>query len=645
MISVSDLLKGITVVLLLTFFSSLSAANYYISPTGNDGNAGTTPATAWLTFTHVNTTTFLPGDSLLLEGGNSYTGTIFLDANDADGGALTPFVITSYQTGIATIDAGIGFGIYIHNTAGIEIRDLIIEGSGMNVNNEHGVRFINDLPGDIKKEYVFLHNLTVFGFREGGISFLGDNGNSGFSDVTVSNCVVHDCLDRGIDMWGDFDQTKTGYAHAALVVEYCEVYNITGYNKTEHSGNGIVMSDVQNGLIEYCVAHDCGSGNTSCGGPVGIWFWDSDQVTIQHCEVYNMSSGAITGCDGGGFDLDGGVTNGIMQYNYSHDNEGAGFLIGQFPTARPMSNIICRYNISEHDAQTNGGSVYLFNLSPGIINDVQIYNNTFFLNAGPGNPTAAVYKMLYSSPGFQQIEAYNNIFYSQNGDLIYIPPGLGYDSDFYGNLYYSAGTGFYNYKGTLYPTLATFRAGSGKEFTGGINTGVEGDPSLAGPGAGGTIGFNTPLNTLFAYQLNLGSIATDQGLDLLTQFGISPGGQDFYGNPVLSGLTQDIGAYEGQTILPSFESDRLKDHRHFRGSSVKVVPSVISTDMTIISSEDLPWIQITLFDHLGRNCFDKILDFPSQSETLKLPVSIAAGPYLVYLRQRSGSTAQRIMVR
>lgn len=551
----SILRKSTIFLMVLSFFSTVSAANYYLSATGNDANAGTTPATAWLTFANVNTTNFAPGDFLFLEGGSTFTGTIFLDANDADGGAANPFVIDSYGAGNATINAGNGFGIYTLNTAGLEIRNLIVTGSGMNVNTEYGVRMVNDLPGNIKKDYIRITNLIVSGFREVGISFLGDNGDSGFNDIIVSNCIVHDCLDRGIDMWGDFNQFKTGYSHSNLLVENCEVYNIIGYNKGEHSGNGIVMSDVQNAVIEYCVAYDCGFGNTNCGGPVGIWFWDSDQVVIQYCESYNISSGTVTGCDGGGFDLDGGVTNGTMQYNYSHDNDGAGYLIGQFSVARPMSNITCRYNISQNDALTNGGSTYLFNLSTGTINNVQIYNNTFYLSNSPTNPQEANFYMLDFLPGYTNIDVYNNIFYSNGGvDLIYIPVGAGYDADFYGNLYYSTGAFNIDYKGTNYGNLNAFRTGSGKEIWNATNTGIEGNPGLISPGTGGIIGFGNPLTTLFDYQLITGALAYNNGLDLATEFGLNVGPQDFYGNPSFSSASQDIGAYETQTLLPNIRT-------------------------------------------------------------------------------------------
>ena len=72
-------------------------------------------------------------------------------------------------------------------------------------------------------------------------------------------------------------------------------------------GSGIVLEGVDGGVIQNCVAHDNGQNNTFCGGPVGIWTLESNNITIQHCESYRNHSG--TGCDGAGLDLDGGVTN------------------------------------------------------------------------------------------------------------------------------------------------------------------------------------------------------------------------------------------------------------------------------------------------------------------------------------------------
>lgn len=53
----------------------LKGQDYYIdSDGGNDSNAGTSPEEAWSTLDKVNSTTFKPGDRLLFENGDVWTG-------------------------------------------------------------------------------------------------------------------------------------------------------------------------------------------------------------------------------------------------------------------------------------------------------------------------------------------------------------------------------------------------------------------------------------------------------------------------------------------------------------------------------------------------------------------------------------------
>ncbi|QED38005.1 right-handed parallel beta-helix repeat-containing protein [Antarcticibacterium arcticum] len=507
---------------------------YYISPDGNDSNSGNSPDDAWKTIDKVNQMDFQPGSKILFEGGKSFAGNLYFTVGDGND-ASNPIKVTSYGTGRATIKAGDKDGIYVYNTAGIIIDNLIFSGSGMYSNNASGINFYNDLPGNVKLNRVDITNTEVFGFRNFGIVIGAYNGNSGFSNVLIENNKVHDILDVGISSYGAFSSTKTGYAHSNITVRNCEVYNIPGYSKKSHSGNGIVISDVQKSVIEYSTVYDCGKGNTNCGGPVGIWYWDADQVTIQHNEAYNISSG--TGCDGGGFDLDGGVTNGIMQYNYSHDNDGAGYLVGQFTGARAMNNIIVRYNISENDAATNGGSVYLFNGAQNMDN-IFVYNNTFYISEQAGNRSSAAIKLLQWKLIKGNIQFNNNILYALNGaDLVSVPSG--YSASFKGNLYYSPDNFNIAYHGTSYASLESFR-NTGNEKLNTLNTGFQGDPNLNSPGAGTIIGHGKDLTGLSSYKLAAGSPAKDMGINL--DGGI--GERDYYGNAPVKNSQQDIGAHE-----------------------------------------------------------------------------------------------------
>ena len=58
--------------------------------------------------------------------------------------------------------------------------------------------------------------------------------------------------------------------------------------------------------------------------------------------------------DGDGFDLDRNVSNSTIQYCYSHDNDGGGFLMSQKDNNLLHKNNVIRYNISQNDGRKNG---------------------------------------------------------------------------------------------------------------------------------------------------------------------------------------------------------------------------------------------------------------------------------------------------
>src|SRR5436190_17235380 len=148
------------------------------------------------------------------------------------------------------------------------------------------------------------------------------------------------------------DHCVTGVQTCALPI-YCRADNNPGdpTNLTNHSGNGIVVGNCRNVLIEYCTATNNGWDMPRIGnGPVGIWPYEADSVIIQHCISYRNKT-APGAADGGGFDLDGGVTNSVIQYCLSYENEGSGYGIFQYWSAGNWKNNTLRYCISINDGK------------------------------------------------------------------------------------------------------------------------------------------------------------------------------------------------------------------------------------------------------------------------------------------------------
>src|SRR5262245_29816492 len=73
------------------------ATTFYVSPSGNDSNPGTSLEQAWQTITKVNQTQFLPGDSVLFEGGQFFSGSLLFD-NDPGSSPSLMVTVGSYPS-------------------------------------------------------------------------------------------------------------------------------------------------------------------------------------------------------------------------------------------------------------------------------------------------------------------------------------------------------------------------------------------------------------------------------------------------------------------------------------------------------------------------------------------------------------------
>ena len=525
------------------------ATTYYVSSTGSDLNSGTSIAQAWATINKVNSTLFLPGDVLYFEGGKTFSGSIYinnLEANDPN----NIFTISSFGTGRATINSGTSYGFYAYNTQGFSLSNLIFDGNSILTNTNAGIILSADVPGDVKFKNISISNIEIRNYYSHGMKIEGQNNLTGYQNLSISNMSVHDIVGVGILISGFSSQTLVGWPNKNVFISNCEVYNIMGFsNPASHTGDGIVVSGVDSGAIQYCVAHDNGQNNTHCGGPGGIWCWDANHFTIQYCESYRNHQG--TGCDGMGFDFDGGTTNSLMQFNYAHDNDGAGFLMGQFTNARAWSNNTVRYNISENDSKTNGGSIDLFKGPGTTMSGANIYNNTIYLPHQSGNGNAAAVLFQNWTTGINNVAFYNNIFFTTSGQpFINIPTG--YSAFFAGNIYWSAGGSFsISYQGTNYSSLAAWRTATANEMVGGISKGYNNDPLLSNAGFGGTVGFGNSLSSLNAYKIeNTSSPAFADALDLNALYAIDVGKYDFWGTLLPGGISDNIGASQITFPLP-----------------------------------------------------------------------------------------------
>jgi hypothetical protein len=547
-------MKRIAILTLLGLITLITGCNltvnkYYVSPEGDDAAQGTSPEKAWKSIEKVNGIILQPGDMILFEGGATFAGSLKFDIEDS-GSPENPVIITSYGEGRATISSGSETGLLAKNTSGFIVKDLNFSGASLDIDNKSsGIHFYTDLDS-VKPEFIRIENVEVCGYRWNGISIQGDrnNGHSGFRDVRIKNAVVHDNGDKGIAVGGPMPPDD--WANKDIYIGHCTVYNIRGIlGQHGHTGNGIIVSSLDGGLIEYCVAYNNGENSDylESGGPIGIWAWDSRNVVIQFCEAYENKTGNRS--DGGGFDLDGGCVNCVMQYNYSHDNHGAGYGIYQYSGARPFKGNIIRYNISENDGRNNKyGGINLWSTnSSGGMQDTKIYNNTIYVSEVTHGAAIEDFPDEEGKCFIYGTEVYNNIFIGTRGkELVRIPnPRSGWI--FKNNCYFNYGDEIKIVWGDdTYTRLDSWRRATGQEMMDETAVGFETNPGLIDPGNGGIIGDVLQLGSLTAYKLKQTSPLIDRGLDIKAASGIDPGPHDFYGNVIPVNSKFDVGAAESK---------------------------------------------------------------------------------------------------
>jgi hypothetical protein len=300
---------------------------------------------------------------------------------------------------------------------------------------------------------------------------------------------------------------------------------------THNSGSGIVLGSVRHGLIERSVAHDNGS---LCHAPecgVGIWTYDSTDVTIEFNLSYHNETGSTT--DGDGFDLDQNTSSSVVEYNYSYGNDGAGFLLFSAPATTRHSGNTVRYNISQNDGRKNSlGAIS----AGGHIYDDAVSNNTVYLSPpANGHPPA----VLFVSAG-SGVTLRNNIFYV-TGDLplVSAPAFSPTEVDFQQNDYFSASQMFeVQWGAAVYTRLRDWRNATGQEVLNRTSTGLVVDPDLKAPGNGPALRSATRLEDVTAYLLQANSPLRDAGLDVPSE------GRDYFGRPVPTGAGPEVGAAE-----------------------------------------------------------------------------------------------------
>ncbi len=512
------LLIPLLIILSISLFSckNTSVSEIYINnKTGNDKYPGTIKRPL-KTISEANKRLQEKPGSIFFAGGQVFDGTLTL--MNVNGTDSLPIVIGSYGEARAIINGGDKEAIQIKNCRNIHTENLELKGSGRkDGNTTNGLQLF-------KSNNCTIENIHAEGFQKSGVDLYNCKNDRVISVIAYGNGFC------GINVMGSHQDSSGN-----ILIRDCKAENNAGDPTMldNHSGNGILVGVSDSVIIDHCTATNNGWDMPRQGnGPVGIWTWLSDHVTIQYCISYRNKT-SKGGKDGGGFDLDGGVTNSLIQYCLSYDNEGAGYGLFQYSGASNWSNNVIRYCVSINDANTTegSGSFFIWNGSDERkqLTNCVIYNNVAYSSSAP-------------VISFEKASDHENFVFSNNiflgsGQLI---SGKNSGSKFLGNTWWSSG-GIIKFM--QYNSLTAWAIATGQETEKGRITGVQEDPELKGP-------FITDitdpykLNDLNGCTLQNDSPVRDKGLEIKSIFGFEPVSMDFYGNHVPQGVAPEPGIYE-----------------------------------------------------------------------------------------------------
>lgn len=493
--------------------NSTGNTTYYVdSQNGSDTNAGTSEGAAWKTFTNVNAITFAAGDKILLKSGGVWTGQLHPLGN---GGTDNPITLGSYGTGSKPlISAGgiTGAAVYLKNQQNWVIENLEITNTAASRSDVYrwGIQVENNGGGTLSNIIIrnnYVHHVTgsfkwVTGYIDphlnGGIAVnvTGSAGTDKFDYVVIEGNTVSNSGRTGIVVW---DNVWNGSNFASTRVKVRQ-------NTVEYiDSDGILTFGCNGALLEYNVANTCGNYAESgqFNGSCAIWSTRGSDCISQYNEAYNTKA-LLDNVDGQGFDIDMDATNCIVQYNYSHDNEG-GFILLIDARTQPgvyvgTSGAVVRYNISQND------KTRIINFAGGIAPNSAVYNNTFYIGSGLATN---IIEHSWDMDMTQPYSFRNNIVYNLGSGGYQIPgPNGTFDYNlFYGN----------------HP--ATEPADAHK---------LTSNPLLANPGSGGT-----GRATVSGYLLGSGSPAAGSGKVIANN-----GGLDYFGNTITAGYYPSRGAHQ-----------------------------------------------------------------------------------------------------
>ncbi|MDQ1924833.1 RICIN domain-containing protein [Massilia pseudoviolaceinigra] len=377
---------------------------YYLSASGNDNNDGASPSTPWKSLGKINEQVRSPGDKFLLKRGDVWSTQLYLSDLRGNGSAAAPIVISAYGSGSLPVIAVPGTALAAYNLSGYEISYLKFQNTQTQGNmleftvDAAGnkrlkpvtriVNFIyNDRTQNKTHDHLHFHDNVIEGFnynRNTHGLLVESNLTSGRTVPALTNLTIANNKISNVG-WGVISTSAYDGGSKLHTKTMFRRVKINRNELWDFGSSGIVMANVTGGEIKWNYAHHGGmyqgawpKGEES--GPGGIWPISSKDIVMKFNEVHGMQD-ANSGYDGAGLNIDWYTDNVLMQYNYAHDNLGAGITTMQNNNSKIYNN-----KVENNQATVNvPGQISIMDFLPAPlmplgVNNIDVRQNTVIVS-------------------------------------------------------------------------------------------------------------------------------------------------------------------------------------------------------------------------------------------------------------------------
>ncbi len=404
------------------------AGSYFISNTGDDGLAGTSPATAWETISKHNSETFASGDSILFNRDDEWREMMTIPSS---GGGSASIVYGAYGSGADPIINGANLvtGWVVHSgnvwkATYTTNPNVVIDADSLGIEET--------VLGNVNAVYEWYYSsntLYLYSTTDPDLRTIEAGKRLNCVDSNDKNYLLF----RDIEFRGanDDDANASGgllFTGTENSIVNCTVQlNYLGIRYREGGGGTVDSSVVKlnarsgvgisssGGAVEIFNTTVAYNGNIDGESRNGIGATSSGGLIVRNCNIYGNGYGKADAGFSHGIYLDSYLSNGAnttIEYNRIFNNRsGHGLSINH-------RNTVARYNYVYNNF---GGGIHMSDISTGGTNYIRIHGNIIW------NNHFGIRMLDYNWNNSTQVFIFQNAFIdnnNDNGDYSVNPLGL-----------------------------------------------------------------------------------------------------------------------------------------------------------------------------------------------------------------------------